>query len=222
VKTRPDLLAAERLPPAPRQQRSAQNRERLKAAALALFGERGFERTSIDDIAVRAKLAVGGFYLHFRSKRQLLVVLMDELLEGLDRIEFRPDAAGDVRANLRALLGHAFAHDLRYLGAYRAWHEAALTDAELARRQAAIHDWTSARITAVFSRLQQHPAARRGVDAAPLARVMDAFFWSLLARAAVMPDRELQDSLDAATHLIYHGLFEDSVRTTQRGRKAAR
>ena len=73
----------------------------------------------------------------------------------------------------------------------------------------------------MFSRLQQHPAARRGVDAAPLARVMDAFFWSLLARAAIMPDRELQDSLDAATHLIYHGLFEDSARKTPRGRKAA-
>jgi AcrR family transcriptional regulator len=35
----------------------------------------GYARTSIDDITAEADLATGGFYLHFRTKRQLLVVL---------------------------------------------------------------------------------------------------------------------------------------------------
>jgi len=86
-------------------------------------------------IARRAGLAVGGFYQHYHSKRQLLLALMDELLEGLSQLHLRPQAAGDVRAGLRQLLSGAFSRDLRYLGAYRAWQEAALSDPGLARKQ---------------------------------------------------------------------------------------
>src|SRR5215471_5368697 len=93
---RPNLLAGEDLPPAPVQERSLEKRARLKAAALALFGERGYEGAAIEEIASRAGLAVGGFYQHFRSKRQLLLALMDELLEKLSRLDLRPGAAHDV------------------------------------------------------------------------------------------------------------------------------
>jgi len=123
VRTRPSLLAGEDLPAGPHQARSAEKRKRLKAAGLALFGEKGYEATSIHDIAQRAGLAVGGFYQHYRSKRQLLVVLMDELLEGLSQVDLDPRAFADVRAGLRELLSAAFSRDLKYLGAYRAWQE---------------------------------------------------------------------------------------------------
>jgi hypothetical protein len=39
---------------------------------------------------------------------------------------------------------------------------------------------------------------------------MDAFFWNLLARAAVISPKELDRSVGAATHLIYHAIFQDS------------
>jgi len=209
VKRRPNLLAGEDLPAEPLQKRSLEKRARLKAAALALFGENGYERTSIDDVVRRAHLAVGGFYQHFRSKRQLLLALMDELLEKLSHLDLRPQAATDVRAALRQLLARAFSHDLRYLGAYRAWQEAVLSDPSLARKQEQIHTWTTARSAALFQLLQQHPRARPGVNIPALARVMDAFFWSLLAQAAQMPTPELNQWLDSSTHLIYHALFAD-------------
>ena len=40
-------------------------------------------------------------------------------------------------------------------------------------------------------------------------RAMDSFFWSLLARAAVMRKAELNQWIDSATHLIYHAMFVD-------------
>jgi AcrR family transcriptional regulator len=180
-------------------------------AALDLFGKKGYERTSIDEIARRAKLAVGSFYQHFRSKRQLLLSLMDELLEKLSQLHLRPQAAQDIRAGLRQLLSRAFSHDLHYLGAYRAWQEAVLSDPDLAKKQEEIHAWTTARVAAVFQFLQQMPGARQGVDVPGLARAMDTFFWTLLAQAVRMPDVELQQWIDSATHLIYHALFTDSV-----------
>ena len=206
---RPNLLSGEDLPPEPRQKRSLEKRARLKAAGLALFGEKGYESTSIDEIAQRAKLAVGTFYQHFRSKRQLLLALMDELLDKLSQLDFRPRGVSDVRAVVRELLARAFSHDLRYLGAYRAWQEAVLSDSELARKQAQIHAWTTTRVTNVFQLLQKLPGARSGVDLPGLARVMDTFFWSLLAQAVRMPAVELNQWIDSATHLIYHALFFD-------------
>jgi AcrR family transcriptional regulator len=213
---RPDVLAGEDLPSPPQQKRSQEKRERLKEAGLALFVEKGYEGASVDEIARRAKLAVGSFYQHFRSKRQLLLVLMDELLEKLSRLDLQPrgragdKADADMRAALRGLLSRAFAHDLRYLGAYRAWQEAVLSGRHLAQKQAEIHAWTTGRITKVFQLLQQMPGARQGVDAAGLARVMDTFFWSLLAQALQIPKTELDRSIDSATHLIYHAIFTDS------------
>jgi AcrR family transcriptional regulator len=209
VTKRPNLLAGEDLPPEPRQKRSQDKRARLKAAALAQFGEKGYEGASIEEIAQRANLAVGGFYQHYRSKRQLLLALMDELLEKLSRLDLQSGAFTDVRTGLHALLSRAFSHDLRYLGAYRAWQEAVLSDPELARKQAKIHAWTTTRVTRVFQLLQRLPNARTGVDVPTLARVMDSFFWSLLAQAARMPAAELNRWIDAATHLIHHALFLD-------------
>jgi AcrR family transcriptional regulator len=209
VTKRPNLLSGEDLPAEPRQKRSLEKRTRLKAAGMALFGEKGYEGTSMEEIAQRARLAVGGFYQHYRSKRQLLIALMDELLEHLSLLELRPQAGSNAREALEAVLSSAFERDLRYLGAYRAWQEAVLSDPGLARKQRAIHVWTTGRVEAVFQRFQQMPGARPGVDIASLARVMDSFFWSLLGEAVLMPRVELNKWLDSATHLIYHALFTD-------------
>jgi len=69
----------------------------------------------------------------------------------------------------------------------------------------------------VFLALQQRPGARPAVDVAALARAMDTFFWSLLARAVRMSQAELMQSIDAATHLIYHALFTDRPGTRRMG-----
>ena len=217
LRVRPKLLAAQDLPPAPRQKRSLEKRERLKAAGLLLFAKRGYEGTSIDEIARRARLAVGRFYQHFRSKRQLLLVLMDELLEKLSQLDFRPPAGSDVRAVVQELLARAFSHDLRYLGAYRAWQEAVLSDADLARKEQQIRAWTTSRVATLFQRLQKLPARPAGGGhLRTLARVMDSFFWSLLAQAVRMPEAELERWIDTATHLIYHAMFADAPEKRQR------
>ena len=207
--SRPDLLAGEDLPPKPRQKRSLERRTHLMAAGLDLFGRKGYTAASVDDIARRACLPVGSFYQHFRSKRQLLLALMDELLDHLSRLELRPQAGADIRVGLRALLSGAFSADLRYLGAYRAWQEAALSDAGLARKQKKIHAWTTTRVHNVLLLLSRAPGARPAVDTAGLAQALDAMFWSLLGQALQLSEAGLNQWLDAATHLIYHAMFLD-------------
>jgi uncharacterized MAPEG superfamily protein len=143
---------------------------------------------------------------------------MDDLLERLNAIRVQPKATSDRRAALRDVLASAFARDLEYLGAYRAWQEAVLTDGDLAQKQAAIHAWTTARVLGVLQYLQHLPHARSGVDLPGLATVLDGFFWSLLGRAVQMDTVELERWIDAATHLVYHGMCTDSPQraTTRR------
>ncbi len=209
MNARPNLLAHEDLPPEPNQKRSLAKRTRLKSAGLALFGRKGYEAASIGEIAHAAKLATGGFYQHYNSKRQLLLALMDELLEKLSQLDLRPGVWTDVPSGLRELLSAAFSRDLKHLGAYRAWQEAVLSDPDLAKKDAQIHAWTTARVLAVFQLLRQMPGARPDVDIEALARVMDAFFWSLLARAVHMPRPELDVWISTSAHLIHHAMFVD-------------
>ncbi|MCS7478122.1 TetR/AcrR family transcriptional regulator [Umezawaea endophytica] len=53
--------------------------ERLQAAALDLFDEQGFERTTIAEIAQRAGLTQRTFFNHFTDKREVLFILSAEL-----------------------------------------------------------------------------------------------------------------------------------------------
>jgi AcrR family transcriptional regulator len=46
--------------------------ERLALAALALFAERGYENTTVIDIARRAGLTKSTFFRHFQDKREVL------------------------------------------------------------------------------------------------------------------------------------------------------
>jgi len=48
------------------------SRGRLEEAALALYGERGFDNTTVAEIAARAGLTERTFFRHFADKREVL------------------------------------------------------------------------------------------------------------------------------------------------------
>jgi AcrR family transcriptional regulator len=54
-------------------------RSRLAQAALDLFGEHGYDRTTVAEIAERAGLAKRTFFRHFADKREVLFSGTDEL-----------------------------------------------------------------------------------------------------------------------------------------------
>jgi AcrR family transcriptional regulator len=62
--------------------------QELLAAALALFVERGFAATRLDDVAARAGVSKGTLYLYFPSKEDLFrAVVRDNLVPVLDEAE---------------------------------------------------------------------------------------------------------------------------------------
>jgi AcrR family transcriptional regulator len=58
-----------------------ETRQRLLDAGLAVFSERGFADTSVEEIAARAGFTRGAFYSNFADKEELFFALMDARME---------------------------------------------------------------------------------------------------------------------------------------------
>ena len=79
---------------------------RIERAALALFAEKGVDRTTINDIARSAGIAEGTIYRHYPSKEELIWQLFSAnyvLLAG--RLEAMQAQRPDLRAKLKAMVG---------------------------------------------------------------------------------------------------------------------
>ena len=207
---RPDLLSGQQFPPPPKQERSRKKRDALLQSALALFAQRGYEETNIEDIARHAGVAVGGFYQHFSSKRQILLVLMDRLLQEVFTIPPGDEQANfqNIQEGIAYLVRRGLQVDWAYAGAYRAWREASIQDGELRDLNRRIEQWTASQLEFMLRVLLQMPGARQNVDVVTLAWELNLLFFRLAE--VPLEDPEVIDSLvSSITHLIYHGLFTD-------------
>jgi AcrR family transcriptional regulator len=91
-----------------RQRRKAARPSELTAAALALFVEKGFAATRLDEIAARAGVSKGTLYLYFDSKEALFeAAIRDGILPLVEAVEAQAERlAGDPERMLREILSH--------------------------------------------------------------------------------------------------------------------
>lgn len=54
-----------------------EKRMEILKAAVDLFSERGFERTTVDEIAARANVGKGTIYLYFANKEQIFIAIIE-------------------------------------------------------------------------------------------------------------------------------------------------
>jgi len=64
-----------------REKKKSERKDRIFSTAVDLFNEKGFLKTSMQDIANNANLAVGTLYNYFPSKNYLLLDIMHEEIE---------------------------------------------------------------------------------------------------------------------------------------------
>jgi len=65
------------------QRRASRTRRRLLNAALDMFGTKGFDATTVEDITERADVGKGTFYRHFSSKNEVMTALVEDAVEHL-------------------------------------------------------------------------------------------------------------------------------------------
>ena len=79
-KAKSDLATS---PPGLRERKRQQTRERLTRVAMALFLERGFEATTLDDIAAAADISRRSFFHYFASKEDVVFAWHEEITAAL-------------------------------------------------------------------------------------------------------------------------------------------
>ena len=72
--------------PTKRERSKAETRKRLMAAARREFARKGYDGTSLRTITARAGLTTGAFYNNFRDKREIYLVILEELSHRLHQI----------------------------------------------------------------------------------------------------------------------------------------
>lgn len=87
--------------PSARERAKRETRRALLRAAREAFAEEGLEGPSLDAICARAGFTRGAFYVHFRSRDDLVVAVMEEALRDfVDGVVAAGGAGGDLEGTV--------------------------------------------------------------------------------------------------------------------------
>ena len=81
------------------------SRQEILRTAARLFQQRGYDATSMNDVAAALKLSKGGLYHHFQSKDEILFEIMDHAMQITEERVLTPvRGIADPEERLRALI----------------------------------------------------------------------------------------------------------------------
>jgi TetR/AcrR family transcriptional regulator, cholesterol catabolism regulator len=81
------------------------SRQEILRMAARLFQQRGYDATSMNDVAAALKLSKGGLYHHFQSKDEILYEIMNHAMEITEERVLNPvRGIADAEERLRALI----------------------------------------------------------------------------------------------------------------------
>lgn len=179
-------------------------RRRILAAALVLFDARGYQATTMGDIARAADVARGTVFNHFRRKQSILVAWFAEEAESrVPEVAAAADPLAAVVVYLDALAGVLEAHPDRVVPMMFE-----LLDPDVERSRAAflalpLNDV----LRDLLARAQGQGQVRGDVSHRRLARVLaNTFVLTALQWAAYRRDRSLREELRRALVLAVDGM----------------
>lgn len=70
----------------PRQKRSEQTKEKIVNTALALFCQKGYYKTSTNEIAKAADISIGNLYFYFPNKETIFLEILDRYHQSFQKI----------------------------------------------------------------------------------------------------------------------------------------
>ena len=81
------------------------SRQEILRTAARLFQQRGYDATSMNDVAAALKLSKGGLYHHFQSKHEILFEIMDHAMDITQERVLKPvRGIADPEERLRSLI----------------------------------------------------------------------------------------------------------------------
>ncbi|MEN3000541.1 MAG: helix-turn-helix domain-containing protein [Armatimonadota bacterium] len=154
-----------------RERRKEETRQRIIAAALELMQEKPFDQITVEEIAERADVAKGTFFLYFPTKEQLLHAYMEELTEDVYEFleQLQPETAESQWEVLRRVMLYIASRDGMSLALTRSIMVACCQSTELRRRMMELVQEATQHALTGFICGQQRGEFRRDVSPETLA-----------------------------------------------------
>ena len=206
------MVSIEEDAPKRRRLSAEERREMIARAALALFAERGYERTTTREIARAAGISEGTIFKYFPTKRDLLLAFFSrEVFEPLQSI-FTPEGPVDDYQVMRAFIADRFELWHRHRNLMKVIIGEALFSKEMV---AHLNRLTAPALDIVegYFRRRIADGAFRAVDVPIMARavlsnMITYFFRWILLEAAEDDAAARQRLVDELTGLVLYGVMK--------------
>jgi AcrR family transcriptional regulator len=198
-----------------RAEKQARTRAELLATATTVFGERGYDGASVEEIAERAGYSHGAVYSNFAGKDDLFLAVFEEYMAARARelaetqVDLPADASLEQRA--RALADQwmeRFAADRESFLLHLEFLAASRREPELARRFGSRSAALRETIAAFIAHQQEEEGAEAPLPPSELALVLRALGIGLAVEALVSPDAVRDDLYGDFVELLVSMLRE--------------
>ena len=194
-------------PPNRRQRHREEVRDRLFRAALQLFAERGFLKTTVEDITEAADVGKGTFFNYFPTKEHILATFGAERLSTLEQCVVRArQPHTPVVPILRELAINLAGQSLQSAALLRAIYAAHASCADVRAKLETRLQVGRQLIAEMFSLAQQRGEIAPDRDPADLARTMQVIFHGITLSWALNPDAPLRQTAEAVWDIFSLGL----------------
>lgn len=186
-----------RLPPKER-------RALIMDAAGRLFGQRGYDRTRLDDVAAAAGVTKPILYRHFDGKQALYLALLRRHRDDLGRFAVAIPDQGSPEARLRAVLEVWFAYVEAHTYAWRMLFRDTGGGPEVQAFRLEVHARARAVLVEIIRSMTEAPIPRRELE--PLAELVSMGMASLVLWWMDNPGADRDGIIDAMVR-VWAGLL---------------
>jgi len=190
-----------------RQRHSAEIRERLFRAALALFGKKGFAETTVEDITEAADLGKGTFFNYFPSKDHILLAFGEMQLAKLEAaIETARCTHEPLPAFLRGLGTRMTQEPTRNPAIIRAILQAYLSTTPVRKAMIDMQKRLHALHSQIIRLGQERGEIRDDLPATEIAHVFRQTIFGTLLVWSLYGDATLHSRIESAFNVLWSGL----------------
>ena len=193
--------------PGRRERKRAETRERIFRAALALFVERGFAATTVEDITEAADVGKGTFFNYFPSKEHVLAAFPEMQVGKLKGVVAGlRETRQSIREVMRSLVHKLAEEPGRSPALVRAILGANLSSAPVRALVLGHMKRGWAALGEMYALGQRRGEVRRDVTPLQLAQATHQMFFGTLLLWAIEPSETLRDRLEHAFELFWPGI----------------
>lgn len=194
--------------------RSIETKEKILSAAIEIFTENGFEKTTIKQIISRAQIGYGSAYTHFKGKDEILITLMEDVMDRfytIAEMEYEPVNLADAQARIKHQVGEFLHLAEQNRSILQVFHEA-MGKSEIAQKKwKLIQNKFIERISRDISYVQDKGLAKSTLNIEVVARswfaINEMYLWELVNQENC--SFKVEEIAQTVTELYTKGLYTD-------------